>query len=755
MELCGAGVKRTWWPMFGIAGAAITAGCAYLPIYTGSRLTAAIFAAGLLPVLVAILFGERRYANIARPVLGIVLVLVAIVDALAYAKTVVLVPNGSGFHALISGSVNGWARTLDGIWPLTPDIELAAWIPVLVGVAVVLGIECQRRLKLTWLSLLPALLVLGLSQAFTVRRSNAAIVLAAAFVVCAAFTVITARLPAEPDPDQTIGRRTLAGVGRVVPVALAIAVLAPSVAAANVVSRDAYQLKDHRDLKLLPRTVSSPLDQIAERLREPNVEVFDDRTDATVDRWTLADLDVYDGVKWTSSAKFKPLSSVVPADPSVTVPTEQSEAVFRLRNLDGPWLPTFGRTQTVHGLAVVVDPKSGGIARGGDLANLQYRLDSVAPAGKQNLDQYGVAPDAAMTTFSTSTPVPEKLRLLASQLTADTGPTLDGAFAIEQYFRKGFSVVRGGSDIPSGHSYAQLTAFATDSRRGTSEQFAAAFVVLARAAGIPARVAVGFIQPAKSGADGTIVVHNRDVAAWPEVHLTGIGWIQMDPTGQLSTNGRKTSELASATDKARALATSPRATEHRNASGTGPTVSVTKPNRDGASRTWLWIGLVLLVLCLPFAIPLSKAARRRRRRRGPASSAVVGAWLETRDHLRDHRIAVSRGMTASELAALPASLIDEVVRDDLLRLALHVDLVLWSGGSIERQVPKDAWAVESRVCRRINKRAGWRRVIAFFSPMSLMTGRDKRTTKPMVELNYDEELSSVVTEPTSGAKTDD
>lgn len=72
--------------------------------------------------------------------------------------------------------------------------------------------------------------------------------------------------------------------------------------------------------------------------------------------------------------------------------------------------------------------------------------------------------------------------------------------------------------------------FLFESRQGFCEHFAAAFVVLMRAAGIPARVVTGYQGGEQNPINGYLVVRQRDAHAWAEVWLPGQGWTRVDPT---------------------------------------------------------------------------------------------------------------------------------------------------------------------------------------------------------------------------------
>ena len=76
--------------------------------------------------------------------------------------------------------------------------------------------------------------------------------------------------------------------------------------------------------------------------------------------------------------------------------------------------------------------------------------------------------------------------------------------------------------------------FLFDSRRGFCEHYAAAFVILMRAAGIPARVVTGYQGGTINNIDDYLVVRQRDAHAWAEVWLEGQGWTRVDPTSAVS-----------------------------------------------------------------------------------------------------------------------------------------------------------------------------------------------------------------------------
>lgn len=71
-------------------------------------------------------------------------------------------------------------------------------------------------------------------------------------------------------------------------------------------------------------------------------------------------------------------------------------------------------------------------------------------------------------------------------------------------------------------------------KEGFCEHYASAFVVLMRAAGIPARVVTGYLGGEKNYLSGYYRITQADAHAWAEVYLEGRGWTRVDPTAAIA-----------------------------------------------------------------------------------------------------------------------------------------------------------------------------------------------------------------------------
>ncbi len=85
--------------------------------------------------------------------------------------------------------------------------------------------------------------------------------------------------------------------------------------------------------------------------------------------------------------------------------------------------------------------------------------------------------------------------------------------------------------LPGRHSADE---FLFEWKQGFCEHFSSAFVILMRAAGIPARVVTGYAGGYRNPIGGYWIVRNSDAHAWAEVWLEGRGWVRVDPTAAVA-----------------------------------------------------------------------------------------------------------------------------------------------------------------------------------------------------------------------------
>jgi transglutaminase-like putative cysteine protease len=123
--------------------------------------------------------------------------------------------------------------------------------------------------------------------------------------------------------------------------------------------------------------------------------------------------------------------------------------------------------------------------------------------------------------------LPGRVKELAIQLTASEPTPYDRARAIERYLRT-FPYTL---DLPHPPLDQDLVDyFLFDLRRGYCDYFASAMVVLARAAGVPARIATGYANGVYNLNSKRFMVSEADAHTWVEVYFPDIGWVHFEPT---------------------------------------------------------------------------------------------------------------------------------------------------------------------------------------------------------------------------------
>ncbi len=124
--------------------------------------------------------------------------------------------------------------------------------------------------------------------------------------------------------------------------------------------------------------------------------------------------------------------------------------------------------------------------------------------------------------------VPDRVLALARDLTATEPTPYDRAVAIERYLRT-YPYNLDVSTGPTGADIADYFLFVIG--EGYCDYYATAMVVLARAAGIPARYVMGYIAENYDPETGYYTVTADQAHAWVEVYFPDLGWVPFEPTG--------------------------------------------------------------------------------------------------------------------------------------------------------------------------------------------------------------------------------
>ena len=309
----------------------------------------------------------------------------------------------------------------------------------------------------------------------------------------------------------------------------------PAVPGAN--EAPLIELGDESREESRPLEVISPLVQIQPRLIDQSDEVL--FTVETNQRayWRIAALDVFDGALWRSQGQFRSANDALPIDYPSDAPVDLVTSTFNLGQLNVVWAPAAylpTRFENLSGAGVnyesesatfIVDTNDQQVSDG-----LIYSVTSQIPRFTgETLRQ--LAAESSQIADGRYLDLPDDYsplaRQTAEQLTAGMTSPYDKALALQDYFRDNFTY---DIDVAKGHDIERLEDFLTV-QRGYCEQFAGTYASMARAIGLPSRVATGF-TPGDPDPDNPnrYLVRGRHAHAWPEVFIAGAGWVAFEPT---------------------------------------------------------------------------------------------------------------------------------------------------------------------------------------------------------------------------------
>ncbi|MBM3943651.1 MAG: transglutaminase domain-containing protein [SAR202 cluster bacterium] len=169
-------------------------------------------------------------------------------------------------------------------------------------------------------------------------------------------------------------------------------------------------------------------------------------------------------------------------------------------------------------------------SRGAAGSGNPYQItSSVSYASPRELRNAGVDYPTWVLVRYTQLPleVPQRVRDLAAQITANSRTPYDKVKAIETYlgtFKYSLEV------DPPPYNVDGVDHFLFTLNRGYSEYFASATVVMARSVGIPARLATGYTVGDPGQEAGIYSVKDSHAHAWVEVFFPNYGWVPFEPT---------------------------------------------------------------------------------------------------------------------------------------------------------------------------------------------------------------------------------
>jgi transglutaminase-like putative cysteine protease len=490
----------------------------------------------------------------------------------------------------------------------------------------------------------------------------------------------------------------------------------------------------------------NPFVSLRTRLRNPEeVPVFRVKTTQNA-RWRLIVYDRFDGTLFTASRPpqrgLTPFQGQTEGELAPALPTGQVTQQFEIQELASFWLPAATAPVGVDadGRRVLESPAFRSLTvRQRVREGFRYSVVSQVPNVRaENLigPADGEYERPELRPYLDTGNLDGDVRDLADTVTQGKETPFEKALAIQDYLRRP-DLFRYNLNVPSlAEGGNQLRRFLTEVREGYCEQFAIAMTMMARQAGIPARVAVGFTPGTQR--EDYLQVTTHDAHAWPELWFPRAGWVYFEPTprgdGQVlvpsyTTSAGRVPADESASGVLPALPSGPTTTSASDRSVLPPEPVGDQP-LGGGGRVGLLerpavraaLAVVLLLVLIP-AVKWSRNLLARRRAGQRPRDAVAESYTEVTSWARDAGI----GRRGAETPAAYARRLHTDFADDAEEL---VELT----GLYERAeyAPAEPDAEQAHLARRLARsaraslagRLGWRRrLAAALSPRSLFAPR--------------------------------
>ncbi|HVV36820.1 MAG TPA: DUF3488 and transglutaminase-like domain-containing protein [Acidimicrobiales bacterium] len=485
------------------------------------------------------------------------------------------------------------------------------------------------------------------------------------------------------------------------------------------------------------RTTISPLVDIRTRLVERSDVVAFTVKSAQRSYWRLTSLNVFDGEIWSSKGSYKDVDK----DKALKNRAgNQATQTYSIASLNSIWLPVAYRpasTPSIDGISYDSDadafitekPTSNGLA---------YSVRSTVPSFTPDELRHSKPAPVSAGELEVPPTIDSRVVALAGQITHGLTTPYDKALAIQQYLRS--SPFRYDLDVPPGHGDDAIVRFLFITHRGYCEQFAGSYAVLARLAGLPTRVAVGFTAGDYDAASGTWTVRELHAHAWPEVFLGSAGWVAFEPTpgrgipGAQSYTGAPESQAntlrprTASTVVPTTLAPSATGTNGATPTTTPPTTATTTPALSGRHHGSVWrivapmLLLLVVLAALACVVPVTIALRRHRRWSSAVTPTdkVLVAWSDTDEALAFAGAAVRRAHTPTERVESVGATIGEGGVATLTRLADLVDVAAYGPDGVSEDDALVAWREASEVRREaFATRSRWQLVLFAINPRRL------------------------------------
>ena len=468
-----------------------------------------------------------------------------------------------------------------------------------------------------------------------------------------------------------------------------------------------------------PREVRNPLAYLSAWAARPDVPLMTVSGPRTDLRWVA--LAEFTGPVWLPDSTYRPTGPVLPPPDVVPPKTARTTVRVSVGNLPGDWVPVPGIATRVAGVAIGHDATAGTLlSLDGPMTGRSYTATGTVPDWRGWRGADAASSGTGHERHLRLPPgAPPRLASIARAAAGD-GTAHQRASRIAEYLRDSYTFEPG---APGGHGYADLAELLVrPGRKGggaTSEQFASAFAVLARAAGLPSRVVVGF--GAESGA-GTRVIRTGDAVAWGEIHFEGVGWVPYDPNPRKSSASSPPPPPREQAERDGARRDDAGGTASGGADGTGPSA-------EGDGYALLVVPPLALLLLLVPVTPLLRLRRLRRSRRGTAPERILAAWTELLVAMRLAGVTVPASATTADVSARLAERLPGTDAARLRRLGTLVNAAGFGGAVVPDDAAFTSEQVGSLAAGLRRSCPAPRRLSWWWDPRALFWSA-RRTTRP-------------------------
>ncbi|HEX6367043.1 MAG TPA: DUF3488 and transglutaminase-like domain-containing protein [Agromyces sp.] len=529
----------------------------------------------------------------------------------------------------------------------------------------------------------------------------------------------------------------------------AVGLLAASILAASTPSISTSLLLGSSSQNTLFGRGVSPFLDLGRDLRRPDPQAAFHYFARDGDRpyFTLLTLDRFEGEVWSATDHAVDGDNTVDALPnprglSQAVETSEHPIDVVVDEVSTTWLPVPYPTKRIEGLRGSWFWDQGSLTvRSVDTstAGQRYRVTrlTVEPTPAQLRNADGPLSEDLAPFLELPEEMPAIIPETADAVTSGAQSKYDAAVAIQAYLRGVDFDYSTEAPVEEGYDGGGFDVIAQflETKAGYCVHFASTMAVMARLAGIPSRISIGYTQgtPGDERVEGVqrVQVDSHDLHSWPELYFQGVGWVPFEPTpgrGSVPDYSRPNAGEEGAPPLPGGVTSTPGDTGRpdldpdRGLAGEGTGAAAT------AGQWWVRGGIltavVLLLLLTPAALRVGQRSTRLRRiRRGerPADAA----W----DELVAMTIDLGAGGADTETAREFAERIgarpgfdDARVRAALTRLRDAVERERYGPSGAARAADAEAMVADLGTTRSalLGDATGADRARAVFMPRSLL-----------------------------------